>query len=195
MAIERKNLILKNVRLSFAQYLFNRGAFDMATTPEDKWTYSCSFLISKEDKKQVQMVWDAIEEMKLSAWDNKVPSKFECCFKDGDIKYEDDPEKYPEFRYTMVFGTAKNRNRVPVVNRDGKTPITEDDGIVYSGCYVNGHVGLWLQNTPQYKRINASLRGIQFVSEGEPFGSAPISLDEFEELDDPDNDSDLGFLG
>ena len=75
-----------------------------------------------------------------------------------------------------------------VINRD-KTPITEDDNVVYAGCYVNAIITLWAQNNSYGKRVNAQLDGVQFVRDGEPFGDGGISVDQFDGFDDGDDDT------
>jgi hypothetical protein len=71
------------------------------------------------------------------------------------------------------------------LNKD-KSPLTEADGVVYSGCYVNGIIDLWAQNNNYGKRINATLLGVQFAGDGEAFssGGSSASADDFDDIDD-----------
>jgi hypothetical protein len=62
--------------------------------------------------------------------------------------------------------------------------LTEDDNVVYAGCYVNAIITLWVQNNSYGKRVNAQLDGVQFAKDGEPFGAGGIDADEFDLLDD-----------
>ena len=64
------------------------------------------------------------------------------------------------------------------------TYTVEADGLPYSGCYVNASIELWAQDNNYGKRINASLRGVQFYRDGDAVagGGGPASEDEFDDL-------------
>jgi hypothetical protein len=99
------------------------------------------------------------------------------CLRDGD------EVEYDGYAGHMTL-KASTKKRPLVVNKD-KTPLTEQDGVVYSGCYVNGIIDLWAQNNQFGKRINATLLGVQFASDGEAFssGGSSASVDDFDDLD------------
>lgn len=84
-----------------------------------------------------------------------------------------------------LFINARNASRPTVVDRN-KVQLTEADGKPYAGCYVNGLIELWAQDNKWGKRINATLRGVQFVRDGDAFsaGAPPASEDEFGDLGD-----------
>lgn len=71
----------------------------------------------------------------------------------------------------------------PLVIDQQKNPMVAADGKPYAGCYVNVNVELWAQDNSWGKRVNAKLRGVQFVRDGDAFGGgAPASTDEFDEI-------------
>jgi hypothetical protein len=78
---------------------------------------------------------------------------------------------------------ASTKKRPTLVNRD-KTPIVEEDGILYGGCYVNASIDVWVMDNSYGKKVLASLNAIQFVKDGEAFGSKSEGADDFEDLDD-----------
>ena len=78
---------------------------------------------------------------------------------------------------------ATTKKRPTLVNRD-KTPIVEEDGILYGGCYVNVSIDIWIMDNQYGKKVLASLNAIQFVKDGEAFGSKSEGADDFEDLDD-----------
>jgi len=167
-----KKIKIKNARLSFPS-LFKKAVFN-----GQDGKYEATFLIPKSDKKTYQAIMDGIEELKKA---NKAKvSSDKLCIKDGD-----------EIEYDGYAGhwavKASNSKRPTVVNRD-KTPIVEDDDIIYAGCYVNGVIELWFQNNSYGKRVNANLLGVQFVKDGEPFGDGAkvASEDDFDEIDEDD---------
>ena len=78
----------------------------------------------------------------------------------------------------MIAVSTSNKVRPVVVDR-ARNPVAEGDTeSPYSGCYVNASITLWAQNNKFGKRINANLRGVQFVDDGEAFGIAPVDADE-----------------
>lgn len=162
---------LSNVRLSFPS-IFNRAEFN-----GEQGKFEATFLMDKETQAdQIEKLETAIEaaikEAKI-----KVPSD-KRCLKDGD-----------EVEYDGYAGQvslkASSKKRPTVIDRD-KTPLMEDDqNAPYAGCYVNAVIDLWVQNNNFGKRINANLYGIQFVKDGEAFGSGDIDvMDDFDDIDD-----------
>lgn len=162
-------ITLKNVRLSFPS-LFKKSSFN-----GQEGKYEATFLIPKSDEKTYKAIMDMIESCKK---DNKVKvASDKLCIKDGD-----------EIEYDGYEGhwavKASNNSRPLVINRD-KTPLVEEDEVVYAGCYVNARIEAWAQNNQYGKRINANLLGVQFVKDGDPFTDGKTaSTDDFDELED-----------
>lgn len=167
---------IKNARLSFPS-LFKKASFNGV---EGK--YEATLLFPKSDKKTYDAIMDAIEECKK---DNKLKVGADKLFiKDGDDIEYDGYEGHWAVK-------ASNNKRPTVINRD-KTPLTEEDEIIYAGCYVNAVIEPWGQNNQYGKRINSNLLGIQFVKDGESFGAggSTASEDDFDDIED-DEDDDL----
>jgi len=157
-------LTLKGVRLSFPK-LFTPSQVSDASKP----TYSATFLIPKdtpEGKAQAQAVNAAMSAVAKQIWGDQIPKlkPEKLALRDGDQETWDGYEG-------CWYVNARNPKRVPVVDRDGQTPLVESDGKIYGGCYVNAVVTIWAQNNSYGQRINATLEAVQFVREGEPFGS------------------------
>ena len=92
-----------------------------------------------------------------------------CFFVDGDTK------AYNGYAGNWAVTATRNQdNGAPlVVGRGGKTDIiSESDGTIYSGCYVNGTIEIWAQDNSFGKAIRATLVNVQFVKNGESFGGA-----------------------
>ena len=161
--------MLKNVRLSFPS-IFNRSNFDGV---EGK--FEATFLIDKADEATKAVIDTAIKEA-LATAKIKVPSD-KICLKDGD------ESEYDGYEGNWSFKAANNK-RPTVIDRD-RTPLVEDDNILYAGCYVNVIADIWIQNNKFGKRVNANLYGIQFVKDGEAFGNGPVDVtNDFDELDE-----------
>jgi len=90
-----------------------------------------------------------------------------------------------------LFVSANSDARPSVFDRQ-RTPLAESDGKPYSGCYVNASIELWPQDSAQFgKRINAQLRGVQFLRDGDAFAAGtPAFEDEFADLGDQGDDTD-----
>ena len=167
--------MLKNARLSFPS-LFSTAKF----SGEDTGKYEATFLLNKEkNKKEIERLKAVIEEGLKSELKVKALPEDKICLKDGDASGRPEYEGH-------YYIKASTKKRPPVFAKD-KSIIAEDDDIIYSGCYVNGLVGLWFQNNQYGKRINANLFGIQFAKDGEPFGTSIDVTDDFEAIDDDDD--------
>ena len=169
---ENVKVHLKNVRLSFPS-IFNRATFD---GKEGK--YEATLLLDKSDT-ETKAKLDKVIEDAIKA--SNVPvSKDKRCLKDGDDSDYDGYENVWSIK-------ASSSKRPTLIDRD-KTPLVEDDDVLYAGCYVNAIIDVWIQNNQYGKRANANLYGLQFVKDGEAFGSGPTDVtDEFDDIDDDDD--------
>ena len=164
-----EKIILRNVRLSFPS-LFKRAVFEGKETK-----FEATFLLPKSDEKTKALLDKAIESALTEA---KVKVASDKRFmRDGD---DSDKDGY-EGNWSIK---ASSNRRVQIFDRD-KTPIVEEDEILYAGCYVNAIISVWVQNNNFGKRVNANLLGVQFVKDGEPFGSGTVDVaNDFDTLDD-----------
>lgn len=172
---------IANARLSFPS-LFHTADFG----GQDTGKYESTFLLNKKDHAElIERIKTGMKKLMDEA-KVKVPSD-KLCLKDGD---ETDREEM-QGHYSIK---ASTKRRPLVINRD-KSPITEDDNIIYPGCYVNGIITLWVQDNNYGRRINAQLDGVQFVRDGEAFGAEGIGVDAFDDFGtvDADDDEDFGF--
>lgn len=168
-------VMLKNVRLSFPS-LFKTEIY----AGEDTEKYAATFLIPKSDTKTVNAIEQACKQALVEKYgEGKVPKGFKMPLVDGDDK---EYQGYQD-HYSIKASTKK---RPTLVNRD-KTPIVEEDGILYGGCYVNASIDLWVMDNSYGKKVLASLNAIQFVKDGEAFGTKSEGADCFESLDDDDD--------
>ena len=173
-------LKLSNVRLSFPS-LFTKSVFD---GKEGK--FEGTFLIHKEE--QAKLI-SKIEAAQLAflvekfGSESKIPKSLKyTCFMDGDTK------DYAGYENQMAL-KAGNNTRPTVIGRD-KAPVTEDDNIIYAGCYVNAIVDFWFSDHPKGgKQLLANLLGVQFSKDGESFGAGggqdcSSDFDELEEIEE-----------
>ncbi|MBE16523.1 MAG: putative helix-destabilizing protein [Prokaryotic dsDNA virus sp.] len=175
-------VLLKNVRLSFPT-LFKAQQVNGQGDPK----FSATALLDPDNKEHAKIIDEIKAKIKATAvakWgEGKVPKAVKYCLQDGNEKDYDGYEG-------MLFLPASNKTRPVVVDR-GRNPVAEEDGIVYAGCYVNMTVSFWAQDNQFGKRINANLRAVQFVKDGESFGAGHVDAeDEFDILDEMDDDGE-----
>jgi Protein of unknown function (DUF2815) len=179
-------ILLRDVRLAFPSLW-------KATAPKTggEAAFSASFLIPKTHK-QIAELKTAFKTLAKEKWGAKADAVLKAleaadkvCLHDGDSKAD-----YEGFEGNLyVSARAKVR---PSVFDQQRQELSEADGKPYSGCYVNASLELWPQDNGFGKRINAQLRGVQFLRDGDAFagGSRPADADEFDEISVPD-DADL----
>lgn len=168
---------LSNVRLAFP-VLFEAKTVN----GEGKPAFSASFLIDPADP-QTKVLNDAIEQVAKEKWGAKADAilkqmraQDKVCLHDGDLK-----SNYDGFPGNL-YVSSRSATRPLVIDKD-KSPLSEQDGRPYAGCFVNASVELWPQDNNYGKRVNASLRGVQFYRDGDAFaGGGAASEDEFDDI-------------
>jgi len=177
-------LLLRDVRLAFPNLW-------KATAPKGggEEAFSASFLLTA-DHKQLPEIKKALAAVASEKWGAKSVAVYKAleaadktCLHNGDSKAE-----YDGFEGNLYISSrAKIR---PSVFDGQRSPLTEADGKPYSGCYVNASIELWAQDNSYGKRINAQLRGVQFLRDGDAFagGGKAADADEFDKIGAPDGD-------
>lgn len=165
---------IKNARLSFPS-LFHKAEFDGVATK-----FEGTLLLDKDTQAdQIADIEKRIDAFLAEKFPNGAPKAVKrTVFVDGDTKDYDGYENHMAFKGT-------NNKRPTVIDRD-KTPLVEEDNKPEAGDYVNAIVDLWYSDHPKGgKQVLGNLLGIQFVKEGERFGTdTTASVDEFDELED-----------
>ena len=168
---------LTNVRLAFPVLFEAR-----TVNGEGKPAFSASFLLDPADP-QVKALNQAIEQVAKDKWGAKAEAilkqmraQDKVALHDGDLK-----ANYDGFPGNL-YVSARSATRPLVIDKD-KSPLTEQDGKPYAGCFVNASIELWPQDNNYGKRVNASLRGVQFFRDGDHFaGGGAASEDEFDDI-------------
>lgn len=170
-------VLLKNVRLAFPS-LFEAKTVNGEGEP----AFSAAFLIEPKDP-QLKAIEDAITAVAKEKWGAKADAVLKqmraadkTCLHNGDTKSD-----YAGFA-GMMFISSRSKTRPLVLDAD-KSALTAQDGRPYAGCYVNASVELWPQDNKYGKRVNAQLRGVQFLRDGDAFaGGGAASEDEFDDV-------------
>jgi hypothetical protein len=145
--------------------------------------FSCVFMIPKDSaefEEYHNMILDTIDDALEDTFGKNVPKiKAEkWCYRDGD---EEEKEEY----HGHWILSSSSTKRPKVVDVDGETPLAEEDGKPYGGCYCLGWVRIWIQDNEYGKRVNGELKAVQFIRDGEAFGGqTPIDDGEFKDRRD-----------
>jgi hypothetical protein len=179
-------IMVKNARLLYGAALFTpqRGP---EGTGEPK--HSGTFAFPK-DHPAVAAIKKGFEQVSKEKWGAKAVEVYtmlkagdRLCLHDGDAKA--DKEGYKGNQYIA----ASNKLR-PLIIDQLKQPLDANSGKPYSGCFVNFEIELWAQDNKFGKRINATLRGVQFVRDGARLAGGGVSnADDYEAIPDAEGDT------
>lgn len=177
---------LQDVRLSFFDGFVPRaqtGDDGKAGTPK----YSSTFLFPKNHP-AVAAINAAIEKVAKEKWGEKAPAILKSLRANGKVCLRDGATKSEYEGFDGNFFTAASSIKRPRIVARDNSPLTQNDGKPYSGCFVNGSIEVWAQDNKFGKRVNAGLRGVQFLRDGDSFGGggAPVGEDEFDALEGSD---------
>lgn len=183
-----KKIVLRNVRLSY-EHIFTPSAFDDSQEPK----YSATLIIPK-DHNDLPAAKRAMREAGQEMFPNDFkgaewPKGYTCSLRDADVATDSNgtilSEKNPAYKGCYIV-EANSKNRPLVYNRN-KSALTEADGVIYSGCYVNVSLNAGGYTFGKVKKgVKCYLNGVQFVADGERFG-ADVS-DDFDMLDGDGDD-------
>lgn len=189
--------------MAIVQLLNNRLSFPDLWEPvqfegQGPFSYRASFLQPEDQPVMLQQAdksWKkttmkkVIEEVTTAAWKGKAVAIYDsikgnsqkCCWRDGT------PTGYDGYdgMYVLASSRGQEKGRPLVIDRD-KSPLQASDGKPYAGCYVNATVEIWVQDNKWGKALRATLRGVQFVKDGDSFAAGtPLNDDEFTEIAAP----------
>ena len=168
-------LMVKNARLSFPS-LFQHAQYKGESL--DK--YECTLLVEK-DTPMAEEIQIAIKEAGTESLGKKDWSKAKLCLQDGDDKDYDGYEN-------MWALKATTKKRPLIIDRD-KSPLVEDDNVIFAGCYVNAKVSIYAYRNQYGDFVAAQLEAVQFAKEGEAFGGGSVaSIDDFDDISGDDDE-------
>lgn len=173
------DLILENVVLSFA------NIFEPKSIMGGEPKFSASLIYDIADVEGIKSVQHVISAVAAEKWGQNVPSSLKVCLRSGAEK--DGVDGYgPD----TMFVSASSSSRPTVVNRD-RTPVAKEDGVFYSGCRVNAIIRLWAQDNQYGKRVNAELKGLQFIADDRALGggSVPVAAEDFPEVEELEDET------
>lgn len=196
MATARPDIaVLKNVRLSFPK-LFKAVKSTETSAPK----FSAAFLIdpdTAEGKANIKAIEAAIEHAKTKQWADKADKIYDNIdwdrkpLRDGNKATNDEGDVYAGYEDMMFVQASSPEKRRPQVLDRSKRPVTEEDNVIYGGCYVDAVVSVYpiADKDKGGNGVFASIELVRFRRDGEPFGAGPVDADDYlDDLDDEDDD-------
>lgn len=180
-------IMLRNVRLAFPN-IFTPAI--VGDDPATKPRYSAK-LVLPPDHPQLAEIHAAMRAVAQAKWGPKAADIYRGIEKADKLALHDGDtnSQFDGFVGNYFITAAAKESVRPTVLDGNKSPLTERDGKPYSGCYVNVSLEMWAQDNGFGKRINAQLRGVQFLRDGDAFGSGqPAGRDEFDDVAGADAD-------
>lgn len=181
-------MMLRNVRVAFPN-LFTATTVNGEGDPR----YGASFILPP-DHPQLAELRKKIDAVAAEKWKDKAAAQVKALEKQGKLALRDGDEKpsYDGFPGNFFVAASAKEGARPTVIDGNKAALTEKDGKIYAGCYVNASIDLWAQDNAFGKRINAQLRGVQFLRDGDAFAAGrPADSDEFEEVTEGADSDDI----
>jgi hypothetical protein len=174
-------IMLRDVRISFPDIF---EATVVGDDPKAKPRFGAGLLMSP-DHPQVQEIKDKMMAVALDKWKDKGKAQYLALEKTNKLALHDgDTKTYDGYAGNLFVQAASAEDKRPTVLNKDRTPLTAKDGVIYAGCYVNASIDLWAQDNGFGKRINAQLRGIQFLRDGDSFSAGrPADADEFDNIE------------
>lgn len=134
--------------------------------------YELTMLFPKSHPAARTAIEDAINAAVAAKWGAKVPKGLKLPIKDGDEK--ESPE-YAGHWYLKATST----HRPGLVNAD-KSPIAEDDGAFYAGCYARAQIRAYAYDQAGNRGVSFDLQNVQKLRDGEPFSGRDSAEEAFD---------------
>jgi hypothetical protein len=174
-----------------------RKKFAKAGEADKEQSFGLSVLIDKEEGKDIiARCREAIARVAAEAWKGKtvsVKGQSEKIVSQADPKAEkvvligtalhdgkdkEDKDGYGDHIMYVSANRPKSKGPPRVCDKKFEDIRPEESHYPYAGCYVQVSVRFWPQDNDFGKRVNAELRAVIFDKHGEPFGAAPVSVEE-----------------
>ena len=188
-------VVLKNVRLGFPK-LWRADRATESSAPK----YSAHAIIdptTAHGKANLEAIKAAQKHVAVAQWGEKWQNvvkgleKNRRSFRDGDAMTNAEGDIYAGYEgMKFVAANRSEKQGRPDVRDRRKSPTTEEDGLVYAGCYVDMVVSFFTVTKREQggNGLFASLELVRFREHGEAFGGGMSSDEAADMLDDLEDD-------
>lgn len=173
-------VITGKVRLSYVNLAEPKP--DMQGKP----IYSAQVIIDKNDKRTIGNVEKAIQSLrqdpKALAKVNNNAKAIVAPFRDGDTDTADSVVNAPSVYEGKYFFNTKNARKVTCLGKN-KEVLSPDEIAeeLYSGCYVQAQLSLYVYNANGNKGVGVGLEAVRKVADGELLGGVTVKADDFDD--------------
>jgi hypothetical protein len=164
-------------RASYAHFL--EAVANDEDNPDAGRSFQTGILIPKDAPKEVhtilqQAVKDAVELGKKKKWGGSQPAELKLPLRNGDLKFQEDKEKYAAYERMINFTAKKVESHgAPIVRANGN--VVTEPGVVESGDWCAFDINFYAFKGKS-KGIAVALNAVTLLEVGERFGGGP-SLD------------------
>ena len=180
MALGPNEIRLNNVRLAFPK-IWTAEPFPGGVDPTPY--FSATFIIPKNHP-QIKDLEKLMARLATEKWGpTKGPQVLKAAKAIGKVFLRDGDAKAGVDGFDgNMFISARSKTR-PTVFDNLRNPVTEADGIVYGGCYVNAVISTFAY-VKGNNGLGAGLKGVQFAGKGDAFAGVGKAADEddFDEI-------------
>lgn len=175
-------VMLENVRGAFVHDLFTASTVEGQGKP----AFSFTAIVKRDDNANIQKLLQGLLTAARNKWGPQGDAQYQAlaaagriCLRDGNAKPD-----VAGFPGNLTVGMRspiqpKFFNEVP---QEMTAAQAQASGKFYSGAYFNVSLAIWAQDNQYGKRLNAQVRGVQHVADGEPLGSGGGSVASVEEF-------------
>ncbi len=168
--MSNETILIKNARCVWPQLFTTKVFVDPDTGEKRPGKYGIKLLLDeKEHAREIKAIEAAIAEQIKTKLNGRKVSSDKKCLRHGDDLTKD---YYEGFRVL----SASSKTRPVVIDRQQK-PITEEDGIIYGGCYVNAKIDVWGFHHAKGDSVNSTLIAVQFKADGEPLSGGVVTYE------------------
>ena len=172
--MSNNRFILKNVRCNYPR-VFAPETNQLSGKSE----YSIVVMIPENDP-QVAELKAKMQEVWVNKFGpEKGPRKLKSAMDSKNTRFLHFDDESGFYKINLK---RRETDGAPIVIDRAKQPLTASSGLPYGGCYINVSFDLWVYDK-QSTGTSATLMGVQFVADGEPFGGSSQPSDkDFEDL-------------
>lgn len=172
-------VMLEEVVIAFAHGLWAAQTVGGQGRP----AFSAAFLFAP-DHPCVPRIIAAMQAVARQKWGAQGDEMYQALVAGGRVCLRDGNSKPQYAGYPGNLFISARTPTMPLVIDQNRQPLTQASGRPYSGAIVNASIAIWAQQNQHGRRLNAQLRGVQFVRDGEPLaGGSPATVDEFGEIE------------
>ena len=154
----------------------------MANDANSKPAYGGKLIVNPDGKND-KLISDALLKVAEEKWPGKGKQVLDKLTADGKVCYvqgpylDKDGEPRDGFEGNYYLSCRSEKLKPTTKNRFNQTVGESDPGAPYPGSHIHAAVDIWAQDNSFGRRINCTLQGAMFASDGPAFGGGRPATD------------------